>query len=215
MGEIVLVRHGQANTGASSEEDYDRLSDLGQQQATWLGQWMRAHEDPFDLVMSGTMRRHNQTGEAMGFAPQRQDTRLNEMDYFALAREMEINHGVPQPKGAQDFAAHVPQTFQAWHNAEIAGAEPFAAFEARVAEVIDEASTPGRRVLCLTSAGVVAMAMRVALGLDAERLAQVVLPIQNTSIHRFRVLDTGTFLSRFNAIPHLEPPERADARTFI
>ena len=215
MGEIVLVRHGQANSGATTEEDYDRLSDLGHRQAAWLGDWMRAHEDPFDLILSGTMRRHIQTGEAMGYPTQAQDARLNEIDYFALARDMEITHGVPQPTSEQDYATHVGPTYQAWEQAEIAGAEPFAAFEARVKGILDEAATPGRRVLCLTSGGVISMALRIALGLDAQRLAHVLLPIQNSSVHRFRVLDTGTFLSAFNAVPHLDRPDRADARTFV
>jgi len=215
MGEILLVRHGQANSGATTEEEYDRLSDLGRQQAAWLGDWFRSHEEPFDLVLSGTMRRHIQTGEAMSFVPDRRDARLNELDYFALARDLEIAHGVPQPMTQQDFAAHVPQTYVAWHRAEIAGAEPFAAFEARVKAILDEAAAPGRRVMCLTSAGVIAMAMRIALGLDAERLAHVLLPIENSSVHRFRVLETGTFLACFNAIPHLETADRASARTYV
>lgn len=214
MGEIVLVRHGQANTGATTEEEYDRLSALGHRQAGWLGEWFRTHEPAFDLVLSGTMRRHLETGEAMGYAPERQDARLNEIDYFALARDMEITHGVPQPKAEQDFARHVVQTFHAWHEAEIAGAEPFEAFETRIREVMDEAAAPGRRVLCLTSGGVISMALRIALGLDTERLAHVLLPIHNSSVHRFRVLETGIFLASFNAIPHLDPPERKEYRTF-
>ena len=40
MGEIILVRHGQANSAANDEEGYDRLSDLGHQQAKWLGDAM-------------------------------------------------------------------------------------------------------------------------------------------------------------------------------
>jgi len=188
---------------------------LGRQQAAWLGDWMRAHEDPFDLVMSGTMRRHIQTGDGMGYPSQERDARLNEIDYFALARDMEITHGVPQPKSEQDFSTHVTQTYQAWERAEIAGAEPFSAFETRVKEILAEAATPGRRVLCLTSGGVISMALRIALDLDAERLAHILLPIHNSSVHRFRVLPTGTFLSGFNAIPHLDHPDRADARTFI
>lgn len=215
MGEIVLVRHGQANSGATTEEEYDRLSDLGKRQASWLGDWFRDHEPPFDLVLSGTMRRHVETGEAMGFMPERRDARLNEVDYFALARDMEITHGVPQPTSEQDFAAHVTQTYIAWNRAEIAGAEAFAEFEARVKGILDEAAEPGRRVLCLTSGGVISMALRIALGLDAERLAHVLMPIRNSSVHRFRVLEAGTFLSGFNAIPHLDAPDRADARTFV
>jgi len=46
MGEIILVRHGQANSAADNEDDYDKLSDLGHQQAKWLGEWMRTHGLP-------------------------------------------------------------------------------------------------------------------------------------------------------------------------
>jgi phosphohistidine phosphatase SixA len=46
MGELVLIRHGQANSAANDEDGYDRLSDLGHQQARWLGDWLRAHEAP-------------------------------------------------------------------------------------------------------------------------------------------------------------------------
>ncbi|GGL51427.1 histidine phosphatase family protein [Wenxinia marina] len=215
MGEIVMVRHGQANTGAATEEEYDRLSPLGHRQAGWLGEWLRANEAPFDAVLSGTMRRHRETAEAMRFPPQQADERLNELDYFALARDLQVHRQVPPPGTPEDFADHVPQTFAAWHAAEIAGAEPFASFEARVRDVLDEAATPGRRVLCVTSGGVIAMAMRLALGLDPERLAHVLLPIHNSSLHRFRVREGGTYLSAFNAIPHLDPPDRASARTFL
>ena len=215
MGQLILVRHGQANTGATSEEEYDRLSDLGHQQAQWLGEWMQAHELPMDLVYRGTMRRHRETAEGMGFADAKADARLNELDYFALARDMEITHGLAVPASEQDFAHHIEQTFTAWQAQEVGGSEPFADFEARVKTVLEEAATPGRRVLCVTSGGVIAMSMRLALGLDTARLSHVLLPIFNTSVHRFRVLEDGTFLSGFNAIPHLETPEREAQRTWI
>lgn len=214
MGEIVMVRHGQANSGATTEVDYDRLSDLGRRQSAWLGAWLAAQEPPFDQVLSGTMRRHRETAAAMGLAPEAEDNRLNELDYFALARDLEVHKGVAPP-GPEDWADHVPQTFAAWHAAEIAGAESFAEFEGRIRDVLAEAAEPGRRVLCVTSGGVIAMAMRLALGLDPERLAHVLLPIHNTSLSRFRVRNGGTFLSAFNAIPHLDPPERAAARTWL
>ena len=41
MPEITLVRHGQAKQNATSEEDYDRLSDLGRIQAKWVGEHLR------------------------------------------------------------------------------------------------------------------------------------------------------------------------------
>ena len=58
MGEIILVRHGQANSSARDEEGYDRLSDLGHQQAAWLGDYMRDREGVFYKVISGSLRRH-------------------------------------------------------------------------------------------------------------------------------------------------------------
>lgn len=215
MGELYLVRHGQANSGATSEAEYDRLSPRGHTQAGHLGDWLRAHEAPFDHVLSGTMRRHIETANGMGFAPERSDPRVNEMDYFSLARDIEVTHGLAQPESQDDFAAHIPQTLHAWHAATITGAEPFAAFEARIHDGLREAAKPGRRVLCVTSGGVIAMVMRQALGLGPETMAHVLLPIFNSSLHRFRIRPDGTYLVSFNAIPHLEAPDRAELRTHL
>ena len=215
MGELYLVRHGQANSGATTEDDYDRLSDLGHRQAGLLGEWMRAHEDPFDLVLSGTMRRHRETASGMGFAPQKFDERLNEMEYFALARDMLAHHGIAPPQGPEDFATHMPQTLAAWEQATINGAEPFATFETRITDALAQAAKPGKRVLCVTSGGVISMVMRGALGLTTDQMAHVLLPIYNSSLHRFRIRPEGTFLMAFNGVPHLDPPALADHRTHI
>lgn len=218
MGELTLIRHGQANTGAQSEEDYDRLSDLGHTQAALLGDWIRTHETaaaPFDLVLSGTMRRHIETASSMGFAPQITDERLNEMHYFALVRDMQTEHGLTPPVSAEDFAVHMPQTLQAWQQQTITGAEPFATFENRISAALAEAAKPGKRVLCVTSGGVIAMVMRMTLGLGIEHMARVILPVYNSSLHRFRVTSEGIALMSFNQIPHLDPPALADHRTHI
>ena len=47
MTHITLIRHGQANTHATTAEDYDRLSELGQQQAAWLGQYLHETQAQF------------------------------------------------------------------------------------------------------------------------------------------------------------------------
>ncbi len=216
MGEITLVRHGQANSASQDEDGYDWLSDLGRQQAAWLGEHLRAHEPAFDRVHCGTLRRHRQTAKAMGDVgpPPAEDARLNELDYFNLARALQDRHGVPMP-GPDDFAAHVPQVMEAWHRAEIMGNESFAAFEARVTEVLNEAAEPGVRVLCVTSGGVIGMVLRSLLNLDPRRMAHVLLPIRNSSVHRVRVMPQGTILSGFNATPHLDSPAREFARTFF
>ena len=214
MGEIILVRHGQANSNAKSEEEYDRLSSLGAQQSAWLGAHLRAQEPPFDRVLTGSLRRHKETAAAMGdmgHAPE-VDPRLDEMDYFNLGRALEDRHGVPFPT-PEEFAGHVPQVMEAWHAAEIQGRESFASFEARVTGVLSEAATPGVRVLCVTSGGVIGMMLRSLLGLDPRRMAHILLPIRNSSIHRIHVTDYGTLLAGFNAHPHLDAPERSHALT--
>ena len=211
MGEIILVRHGQANSSATDEESYDRLSDLGRRQATWLGEWFRDRGEAFDLVLSGNLSRHLATADAMGHAPEI-DPRLNEMDYFNLSRALTETRGAG-PQTQADFAVHIADVMEAWHRAEILGNETFAAFEARVTSVLAEAAAPGRRVMCITSGGVIGMVIRSLLRLDPTRMAHVLLPILNTSIHRVQVMPHGTVLSGFNATPHLDAPDRAHART--
>src|SRR6056297_3369689 len=48
VAEIILVRHGQANSHATDEQSYDRLSDLGREQARWLGAHLRTTKPHFD-----------------------------------------------------------------------------------------------------------------------------------------------------------------------
>lgn len=212
MGEIILVRHGQANSMATTEADYDRLSDLGHTQARWLGAWMRDHAYAFEHVVSGTLRRHRETVAGMGFDAD-EDARLNELDYYTLSEMLHSVKGEPLPTG-DNFADHMPKVFAAWKAAEIQGAEPYQAFEDRVAELLAEAAVPGRRVLCVTSGGVIGMVLAQLLDLDILKMSRVMLPIWNTSLHRLHVRPEETILHGFNAIPHLEDPDRAEARTY-
>ena len=214
MGEVILIRHGQANSDAQDEESYDKLSDLGHVQAAWLGGWFRDHGEAFDHVICGTLRRHRETAHSMGFQPDAMtfDARFDELDYFNLAHALHATHGIPLP-GPEEFAAHAPKVMEAWHRAEIMGRESFAAFEGRVTEALLDAGEEGRRVLCVTSGGVIGMVVRHLLRLDPTRMAHVLLPIRNSSIHRVEIRNGQMLLQVFNATPHLDTPERAHART--
>jgi len=214
MGELVLVRHGQANSDADDEESYDRLSDLGHLQSRWLGDWLRDHEAPFDRILMGSLRRHRETARGIGDVggTAAVDPRLNEMDYFNLAKAHASRTDGPPPS-AETFATHIQDVMRAWHRAEIQGNESYAAFEARVAEMLRLAAVPGRRVLCVTSGGVIGMMVRHLLELDPARMAHLLVPIKNSSIHRVTVLDQAPILSEFNATPHLMRRDRAHAVT--
>lgn len=61
MGQLLLVRHGQASFGA---DDYDQLSDLGKRQSIRLGEyWRQAAADEvgaealqFEAVLMGSLK---------------------------------------------------------------------------------------------------------------------------------------------------------------
>ena len=79
MHEIYLIRHGQAGL----RSDYDRLSDLGQEQARLLAEWFAAQDIRFDLILSGGLRRQQETAAFLSPAAQ-VDPQWNEFDLDAV-----------------------------------------------------------------------------------------------------------------------------------
>ncbi len=213
MGEITLVRHGQANSAATDEVGYDKLSELGHQQARWLGDWMRAHDGPFDQVFAGSLRRQRETAAGLGYDTPTIDERLNEIAYYDLTAEMDALEIAPPRETPDDFAVHFPATLTAWRDGKIAGKESFDDYGARVRTMINEAAQPGKRILCVTSGGIIARAVAHILHLDIPQMAQIALPILNTSVHRIHVTPQGPILSVFNSSPHLDHSDRLAART--
>jgi broad specificity phosphatase PhoE len=170
--------------------------------------------DTFDRVLMGSLRRHRETAEGMGDmgAEPEVDARLNELDYFNLTRAHAAHTGA-RPPTQDNFIGHITDVMQAWQRAEIQGDESYDSFETRVAEMLTIAARPGRRVLCVTSGGVIGMMARHLLDLDIARMAHLLVPIRNCSIHRVMVLPEAQILSGFNATPHLDSADRLHART--
>jgi broad specificity phosphatase PhoE len=219
MSHVILIRHGQANTTARDEGSYDKLSDLGWQQARWLGEHLRGSGDRFARSYTGTLTRHIETSQAI--APNCdsttiQDPRLNEMEYFTLAQLFDAQHGQPMPQDREGFIQHLPQLFTAWKDGILKGApESFDNFENRVGEALHEIAAGEGRAIVVTSGGLIGMAMRVTMRLDMAAFAHACLSIKNTSLHGWQPLPTGLALAQFNATPHLETPERQFAQTHL
>ena len=86
MAQFYLVRHGQASFGT---DNYDRLSELGHQQARWLGEYFAERDMGFDALVSGDLVRHRETGagicEGLGVAlPEDIHAGLNEFDFQSI-----------------------------------------------------------------------------------------------------------------------------------
>lgn len=219
MSFITLVRHGQANSSARDEQSYDRLSDLGWQQARWLGGYFEQTGEKFARAYCGTLRRHVETLE--GIAPDSladpvQDPRLNELAYFDMAQLMQAQHGIAIPDDREKFIQHMPQLLTLWRDGALDGApESWTSFETRVTDALTEIAAGDGRAIVVTSGGLIGMAMRVILELELKAMAHICLAIENSSLHRIQPLSTGLAMTQFNALPHLDTAERQHARSHL
>ncbi|MEL6701190.1 MAG: histidine phosphatase family protein [Pseudomonadota bacterium] len=214
MAEIVLVRHGQANSAAQDEHSYDQLSDLGHQQAAWLGDHFRATNPHFDHIVCGDMRRHVETAAGIGHTDTEIDARWNELGYFALADALQARDGTPHPGPGGDFTTHVDRVFTHWKADELDGVpETFAQFETRIVTALTELADRGGRALVCTSTGVIAMVHRHVLGLSHAGHMKIIVQTANTSVHRVEYLHERFFMAEFGATPHLDTPDRRASRT--
>ena len=67
----------------------------------------------------------------------------------------------------------------------------------------------------MTSGGLISNVMRQHLRLDIQGMAALALAIMNTSLHRLFPVGGHWSPVMFNAVPHLEPPERHHAQTHV
>lgn len=223
MAELYLVRHGQASLGA---EDYDQLSDVGEQQGIWLGEYFAQRDIAFDRVMTGTLRRHAQTADAIrrGLREPCIDCEihpgLDEYDFHALFRALGDEHSTLAERATRsprDFFKALREVLQLWTEGALDGRAPetWLAFQQRVAEAraaIQQGS--GQRVLVVSSGGVIAALTQQVLQAPAATAIALNMQIRNSSVsHYFFNRDT-VHLSSFNGIGHLDDPQRRAFQTY-
>ncbi len=217
MSHITLIRHGQANSAAKDEASYDKLSDLGHEQAAWLGTYLRDSHTHHTRLYTGTLRRHIETADGMdtGLEPIR-DARLNELEYFTLATLLEQQHGVPFPTEQGAFTNHLPQVFDFWKAGKLEDTpESYGNFEDRIQSVLHEISQGHGPALVVTSGGLISMVMAQAMGLGIPAMSRIALAIMHTSVHRLFPIGGHWSPVLFNAVPHLDTPDRRAAQTHI
>jgi broad specificity phosphatase PhoE len=97
------------------------------------------------------------------------------------------------------------------------GVESWQAFSDRVAAAIGEVMARegrARRVVVSTSAGVVGAAVGHLLGLPPREAIKLSWSVHNSSVTRIQYDGARTSLLSFNAVPHLEHPERRSLLTY-
>jgi broad specificity phosphatase PhoE len=223
VGELVLVRHGQASF---NDDNYDRLSVLGERQARILGRFFASRDIEFSEAVCGDMVRHSDTLEAVlqstdqARPPIRSvHAGLNEYDFRTLVtryveRQPEDDLVIDFLNNRSDTKAFyrlLRRVLHAWSLGRLAGSgETWAEFTGRVAAArtaLETLAATGKRILVVASGGSISSIVGQTLGLSPDRIFDLNLQIYNTSISRLFVGRSRVSLASFNEIPHLTDPE--------
>jgi broad specificity phosphatase PhoE len=218
MAELLLVRHAQASFGA---DDYDRLSELGWRQARWLGEHFAERKIAFDRVIRGSLRRHAETlagiGEGMGMRLEAEERPgLNEYDSLALLRAHVGKELRPGGDQREHFRV-LREALYAWCEGSLDCQDhpPFARFRSGVVEALDALRSSGaKRVLVVSSGGPISTFIADVLKTPARGVVDLNLRSRNTGISEFHFNERGFHCVSFNAVPHLDRPDRPEAITY-
>lgn len=224
MSEFYLVRHGQASFGA---EDYDKLSELGQQQAKWLGEYFTQRGISFDHVLCGSLLRHRETASGINGAFARQSEleilpALNEFDFESLAKgylTLFPERRPPSDAPRSEFYRLLKAAMLAWSKDEIPEAlliETWKQFDQRVQQAVQHIreNCYSKRVLVVSSGGAIAVLLSQVLGFEPAQAINVNLQIKNASFSHFYFNSNTVRMSSFNNVPHLDHTDRVGAITF-
>lgn len=230
MGQIYLIRHGQASF---SKSDYDQLADLGFEQAKVLGEALRARVPRVDLAFAGSMRRHQETGstclQAMG-----QEASLtllpgfNEFDHDEIIERHQPRYAnrmlmmaemaaTLEPRRAfQRFfqeavkrwvsGAHDDEYTESWPRFK---ARSVAALAAPVGQLQSTAQGSGATALVFTSGGPITAICQHLLRVDDEHAFGLNWVLVNCGVTKIVFGERGnTTLSSFNDHGHFEGARR-------
>lgn len=229
MSTLYVVRHGQASLDGP---DYDALSVLGWEQAKRLGEHWAAGTLRPDHVFVGPRRRHKETEQAVRAAYESAGLSLPEareapgLDEFPglelmgraapelAASDAEAKAWFEQAGGGGPDAVRALNLLflrvaTLWAKGELAydDIETFSAFRTRVLSFVRESVLPcvgGKTVLVHTSGGPVGVMVGMALGVDPERVMELVAMVRNASWTQFRFTEGRISLEVFNVHPHLQ-----------
>jgi len=219
VAELFLVRHAQASFGT---DDYDRLSELGWRQSRWLGEHFAERNLAFDGIVRGSLRRHRETLEGicagLGIhADCEERSGLNEYDSLALLRAHTGKEVVHQGGDQREHFRVLREALYSWCDGSLACGDElsFARFRAGVIEALEAVRASGaKRVLMVSSGGPISTIVAEVLKMPARGVVDLNLRARNTGISEFHFNARAIHFVSFNAVPHLDRPDRPDAITY-
>ena len=221
MGNLYLVRHGQASFGAA---DYDKLSELGHRQSVRLGEYFAAKGTRFDAVLTGTLKRHAQTwdGIAQGARLNLQPELWPGLNEFDSAAVIAAIH--PEPLAATDTPEMYKSHFRLlrdgltqWMNGVVSpkGMPSYNDFVHGVTAALDHVRKEHTgNVLIVSSGGPISTAIGHILGTVPEKTIQLNMQIRNSAVTEFLFTPKRHLLLTFNSLAHLDGAEYAPWITY-
>ena len=221
MGTLYLVRHGQASFGA---QDYDQLSELGQRQSQRLGEYFKLKGLRFEQVLTGTLKRHQQTLAGIcsggGFSTNALALPgLNEYDSEAVIAAIHP-HPLAKPDTPELYRHHfrlLRDGLTQWMNGVVSprGMPSYREFQQGVADALAQVRQQSEGdVLLVSSGGPISTAVGQILGTTPETTIELNMRIRNSAVTEFNFNPKRHALQTFNTLPHLDQPEYASWVTY-
>tara|TARA_R110002072_G_scaffold172728_5_gene327059 strand:+ start:3567 stop:4244 length:678 start_codon:yes stop_codon:yes gene_type:complete len=213
MSKVILVRHAQASLGKAN---YDELSQRGFKQAELLGNYFSQYYQKPSTIISGTLKRHEQTAQALVKAyPQaltyQQDADWNEFDFKKLIHLYlkQRPNETPSTGDVRAFFSILKKSMLAWSQDELDGTsdklENWDEFSARINRAftrVMKCESEGPQII-VSSGGSIAIKLMQILEISPKTMINLNFQIRNTSFSELLIKKHNIDLVTFNQVNHL------------
>lgn len=225
MGNLYLIRHGQASFGAAN---YDVLSPVGVRQSQALGSHLANLGLRLDRCIAGDLRRQQDTAllalEAMStlgcaVPALETDAGFNEFDADGVIRTL-LPALLPEEPQALHVLSNAAQNrsefqrlfalmVQRWHDGQhpADGLESWEAFTGRLRSALQrvlDAADSGDNVAVFTSGGSIAALLHLITGITPSQAFALNWQIINTSFSQLKFRGHDVALASFNCQAHVQ-----------
>jgi broad specificity phosphatase PhoE len=213
------------------QEDYDRLSPLGEEQSRKLGEYFARHRIRVDRVFHGPAKRH---AGSMSIAasvagvdwPEGEVVpEFDEFDAYTVMKAVvpvmvqrdpvirdlnaEFRAKQQSPEGGRVLQKLFEEVARRWCTGvfDTPDVETWAQFRQRIGGAVDRlraSAAPSSHTVVFTSAGPIAATVAYALNLTDEKAIEFVWLSRNCSYAQFLFSGDRFSMHAFNAIPHLD-----------